>query len=357
MLKANDDGQDPQLYQFSQTLRTDDQANDSGSLPLPSRAPCEETGRLIDLFEEITGWVIQFDESKSSRHRRKLVGMENESAEGTFTIIDMSTQWPAKKPTGHRSKCDDLVAIIDSLVGQLQATRNELNKMQSVVAAVSPETVEDEDIVLIDSFVPTKGQRRTDAEFEVCDAPVASGDDEFETKFDEPKSQPTPGAVVNPPFEGWTLGGATGINENVYLDWRVDTQEQIELSVGRIESRYGDGDAAAFIQVDPLTCEYRLFGSMEINGFFVWDSKSMSLTPLKIGGTHRRLLAGQALVATTSSKLIDMDFKGSRDEDRIDHPENQTSKDSLANADSTQLAACVARHIGPDDRVLVLKHR
>lgn len=313
---------------------------------------------MIELFEDITGWVIEFSESKSSQQRRKLVGMENEAAEGSFSIVDLSANWPANKPACHRAQCDDLVAILDSLFGQLQSTRNELNKMRSVVAAVAPQNIDqDEEIVLIDSFVPATGHsRRTDTDFELCESPDSAEVDDFDTKFDESDVDPNAtSTLVAPPFEGWALGGATGIHDNTYLDWRVNAEEQISISVGKIESAFGVGDAATTICIDPLTCEFQVAGASDIKAFFVWDSKSMSLLPLTTVGKWRRLLSGQAIVATTSGTLGQVENFGSRDEDRIEHPANQTSKDSLAHANAEQLAACIARYIDAEDRVLVLK--
>jgi hypothetical protein len=358
MLQANDGEAYPQLFLFNQIPKPAEETPLPASVPHP--APCDETGRLIELFEEVTGWVIEFSESNASQQRRKLAGMENEPAEGNFSIVDMSAQWPANKPTGHRGKCDEIVSIIDTLVGQLQSMRVEWNKMRSVVAAVAPENMEDEDIVLIDSFVPTTGNsRRTDADFEICESPVKSGVvDEFETEFEDAQDvSDSSGTLVRPPFEGWALGGATGIAGSMYLDWRVDAEEQICITVGKIESDFGIGDASTTINVDPLTCEYQVLGSKELIAFCVWDSKSMSLSPLQSQHQWRRLLPGQAIIATTSSKLAETELFGSRDEDRLEHPANQTSVDSLANADADQLAACFTRHVDVSDRVLVLKHK
>jgi hypothetical protein len=357
MLQTNYDGEYPQLFLFNQTFNADQPT--PGLPPEPVSAPCAESQRLMELFEEVTGWVIGFTESNSSQQRRKLAGMENEPAEGSFSIVDMSAAWPPEKPTCHRAKCDSFVSILDSVFGQLQATRVELNRMRSVVAAVAPQNIEDDDVVLIDSFIPKVGNsRRTDNDFELHELPVqAAAADEFETEYDvfDGVSEAS-GELVNPPFEGWSTGGAIGIHENIYLDWQVDSQEQISVSVGKIESSFGDGDAAVTISVDPLTCEYRVSGSAELKAFFVWDSKSMSLSPLAPQAQWRRLLPGQSIVATTSPKLAQLESIGARDEDRIDHPEYLKSKDSLARADADQLAACITRQLDPSERVLVLMH-
>ena len=346
----------PQLFLFSQTP-----GQDHGPCPESDfgPAPCPETGRFMGLFEEVTGWVVKFDESNTSQQRRNLVGMENELAEGTFSIVDMSNKWAAGKPTCHRANCDNIISIVDSLVGQLQSARNELNKLRSVVAAVAPDNIDDDDIVLIDSFVPTSGDlRRTDSDFEVHTSPVTTefGDD-FETSFDTSEEVAnSSGTLVSPPFEGWTLGGATGINGDIYLDWRVDSDEQISISVGKIESDLGIGDEETTISVDPLTFEFQVRGSKELKAFYAWDSKSMSLLPLKANERCRRLLPGQAIVASTSYQLADAEIVGTREEDQIQHSGNQTSANSLSHADPDQLAGCFARQLDESDRVLVLKH-
>ena len=84
-------------------------------------APCPVSAELMNLFEDITGWKIEFAESRASHHRRKMAeeqGAEQQGAddqaiiEGIFSIVDMSEKWPAQKPTCHRAKCDDLVSCL-----------------------------------------------------------------------------------------------------------------------------------------------------------------------------------------------------------------------------------------------------
>jgi len=121
---------------------------------LEVQAPCSTSGQLLELFEEITGWESKFEESNSSFKHRSQPGMAAEPAQGTFSIIDMSADWPANKLTSHRGKCDQIVGLISDLVSDLQAAKLELSKTRSALAAYSVEPVADPEEVLVDSFVP-----------------------------------------------------------------------------------------------------------------------------------------------------------------------------------------------------------
>ena len=60
------------------------------------------------------------------------------AGQGTFSIVDMSAQWPARKPTAHRAKCDQFVEHLDGLVSELQETKLKLAETQSLLEAHSP---------------------------------------------------------------------------------------------------------------------------------------------------------------------------------------------------------------------------
>ena len=119
----------------------------------PMTAPCPTTGNLLELFEEITGWKAEFHESNSSLQRRKSSSSKSEPAQGNLSIVDMSEHWPPQKPTCHRGKCDQFIALLDRLVGEHQSAEVELNRIQSALLAFDV-TAEIEDDALVDSFVP-----------------------------------------------------------------------------------------------------------------------------------------------------------------------------------------------------------
>lgn len=109
----------------------------------------------MSVFEEITGWKAEFEESGASFRRRSLERAEDIPAQGTFTIVDMSADWPANQFTAHRGKCDQLLSLVSDLVGELQSAKLELSRARSVIAAMPIESAGvPDDEVLVDSFVP-----------------------------------------------------------------------------------------------------------------------------------------------------------------------------------------------------------
>ena len=105
---------------------------------------------------------------------------------------DMSAAWPARKPTAHRAKCDQLVAHLDALVSDLQATKAKLAKTQSLLEAHAPGTVEDDEAELVDCFVPRYVEEEWDREW----------DDDFELKDDlikDASSRAVDESVSTPP--------------------------------------------------------------------------------------------------------------------------------------------------------------
>jgi len=159
------------------------------------KAPCLTSEKLMTVLEEITGWRSEFQETSASYRNRAQSDLENVPAQGTFSIVDMSADWPANQFTAHRGKCDQLVGLLGDLVGELQSAKLELTKVRSAIAASSSNTT------------------TCDDEFEVLQQ--LGGAD---------------GKLVPPPFAGWQLGGTTGIVEDTYLDWLVDDQERIAIS-------------------------------------------------------------------------------------------------------------------------------
>ena len=175
------------------------------------KAPCRTTEKLMAVLEEITGWKTEFEESGASYRRRSQDEAVDLPAEGTFSIVDMSADWPANKFTAHRGKCDQLVRLVSDLVGELQSAKLEVSRLRSVLAVMpggSAEGLGDED--LVDSFIPkfnrvetgnvgfdSKGVGRNgrvvgpmnetvfdDGILEVCDGEFYEvGDDEFLDEF------------------------------------------------------------------------------------------------------------------------------------------------------------------------------
>jgi hypothetical protein len=296
------------MFQFQPILKL----VDFPSLPPAASAPCATTGKFLTLFEEITGWKAEFTESKQSLRRREISSSKTEPIEGRFAITDMSLDWPAKKPTCHRAKCDELVSLVEQLVGELQTTQMDLKRAQSALVAFDP-AAEINDENLIDSFVPkflSESNRNESVGDSASDLSDRSADGDFEVEQFVGDSAVS---LVAPPFAGWSFGGATGIVGNYYLDWTVDEEERISLVAGEIDSET-DADREATLTIDPLTQEYRLGspGVQTPNGndftvFYLWNERTESLHPIESGETWSNLLPNEAIVATTNGAMRELD--------------------------------------------------
>ncbi|MFK7769510.1 MAG: hypothetical protein AB8B55_20020 [Mariniblastus sp.] len=323
MLQSNSDTNFSQPAPFTPIVFSE--ANGSATEFEAATAPCSVSEKLIEVFEQVTGWKVEFAESKASLQRRASEGDRNGTAEGKFSIVDMSVDWPAKKPTGHRAKCDELVALIDSLCSDLQSTKIELQQTRSALAGIAPDAIDlGQEAVLTDSFVPKfiQGRRWDDTSFELAsEADVAQAVDFDETAFVD--EEPSGTQIVAPPFRGWSLGGEAGVVEKAYVDWLVSNDEKIVVTTGMIESSFGTGDRQAIVEVDPLTKEYLVAGSEELDTLYLWDSKTLSVSPLNVSGRWCRLKSGQAIIGTTSMK-----FGRLTQIDGIDGRENVATKPS-----------------------------
>jgi hypothetical protein len=274
----------------------------------PMTAPCSTTAKLLGLFEEITGWKAEFHESNSSLQCRKSSSSKSEPAQGTFSIVDMSENWPAKKPTSHRAKCDQFIGLLDRFVAEHQSAEVELNRIQSALLALDV-TADIEDDDLVDSFVPKfrpLPSPEAESSVSVDTDDDALSDDDFEV---HQHVSDTSSSLVCPPFDGWSLGGATGIVGNYYLDWMVDSEERIAICAGEIDAN-PSVKLESIILVDPLTNEYHvapteleLSGIDQLQAFKLWDSKTLSLSAINPSSDWHRLKSHQAIVATTAAGL------------------------------------------------------
>ena len=296
------------MFEFQPVLKI----VENPSLPPAATAPCAKTGRFLTLFEEITGWKAEFIESKQSLRRREISSSKTEPIEGRFEITDMSRNWPAKKATCHRGKCDELVSLVEELVGELQTTQMELKRAQSALVAFDPDAEINEEN-LIDSFVPkflTESKRTETLDNSAIECFGSPSDDDFEVEQFVGDSAVS---LVAPPFAGWSFGGATGILGNYYLDWTVDEEERISLVAGEIDSVMDSGREAT-LTIDPLTQEYRL-GSPERQSsmedeftfFYLWNERTEILQPIRSGDHWCGLQVDEVIVATTNRALRDLD--------------------------------------------------
>ncbi len=336
MLQSNTSGTDSTGAYPVLTIVNPSRANEPVG---PATAPCSTSQKIMELLEEITGWQTEFQESRDSQLKRKMIGMENEAPAGSLSIVDMSPSWDVSRPTAHRGKCDALVSELETLLTELQETRTELTRTRSALAGLDPASVNQSEMV-VDSFVPRSvfaRERWDDQDFELVES--AEIDECFGSESDFDVRQDMNDAnLVAPPFDGWSLGGSIGIVNSIYVDWRVDSQENIAISVGKIESDFGTGDAESTIQIDPVTSEFFLQDDSELKSIFVWDSVAGELRTAE-RGCWTRLKKNDAIIAST--------FAG------IDSREISAS-DQTASVSASSLASHFGNQLRREERILVL---
>jgi hypothetical protein len=77
---------------------------DEPELELPSETPTSPGFELLkSAFAQATGWELELREL-------------NNSKKPCIEIVDMSADWPARVPTVHRGKCDQLASAISNLL-------------------------------------------------------------------------------------------------------------------------------------------------------------------------------------------------------------------------------------------------
>jgi hypothetical protein len=251
-----------------------------------------------------------------------------------------------------------------------------LGKTQSALVALDP-TVDIDEELLVDSFVPKFGLV-TKSEIEISDSDAQGVTDEYDDDFEVHQDVwDFSAAPVCPPFDGWSLGGATGIVGNYYLDWMVNGEECISICVGEIDTEAGD-DRESVILVDPLTNEFRVVPSGRLwdqlqdwQAFHLWDSSTRSLSPINPSNSWQRLKSHQAIVATTASKVGQIECWQSAFETHVEKSTDHGSNDIvfMAGSDKTEsvttvsakpvlasrLADMLVQTIGTSEPLLVLK--
>lgn len=89
---------------------------------------------LTTAFKSATGWVLDFEESRSSFRRRKAERLPEAAAHGRLHITDLSAELPPGKPAASREHCDQLATAISALYHQLQQHRDELRLAHTQLA-------------------------------------------------------------------------------------------------------------------------------------------------------------------------------------------------------------------------------
>ena len=244
------------------------------SAKVQSQLPFIET--LCQRFEDATGWEVGFLTSELAAE-----SSAEKTVTGQLEITDMSQHVPAGKSAAHRQKCDELVHVIDQMIGIIQDDHRSLNS---------------------------------------------------DTQRLEP--------VVNVPFDWWSLSGQTGFCRGEVAGWGISAKENIRLFAGRFNSgnpepspisnttaavtglatwdvcargagsladceqlvehaitKYSsetDTEAAAFIEVDPITGSFNIHGDKVGESVLLVDVQARSI--VQIRETIGTLVHGEVLI-------------------------------------------------------------
>jgi hypothetical protein len=326
---------------------------------------------MLNLFESMTGWVVEFEESPASRRQRCQADRSSTpktapnatdvSPRGHFLIVDMSASWPCGRPTAHRGKCDQFIKLFSDLVHQSQLTTAELKRLRNSVLQTqtqhrtqnqirrdSDDACDNITDDIADGFLPRYPyltQAELDGEFE-----IDSHDNSFEADQTtrQPKSQTktdnrAPTVAYGKPSSQWQIGGRRGIADNRYVDWSLRKDRRIALMIGQFERLDSLGDRQpeteweARLTLNPETS--RFWFSVNAQGtFWVLDRPTGQLQPITHQNRIMELKPNQALVATTAV------LKPVAHESRL--------QDSCENADD--LAAALQHCWNTEEPVLVL---
>ena len=296
---------------------------------------CPLASEFMDSFEAVSGWEVQFQESAASGSE---ASSSNAAPKGKFEIIDMSIDWPAKTPTMHRGKCDQLIKLFSDLYNQANANQANLLKAHRLITALTNSA--DDDCPLIDSFAPTleNAISSESSEFIVCQDNEFG--DEYDSAFVVKQKLDSGWLPETSVWSGWSIAGASGIVGESYLDWSQQG-DVLTVYAGRIESSFGVGDTESTLELNAVSRQFKVCEDNTLAAFFFWDRRGGKLISVEPGSWQTLYSQGAIVVSTDPT---------------VQMPE------SIVNAQldaepftAEQLAAAIEAKIGSDHRVVVIK--
>jgi GAF domain/Stage II sporulation protein E (SpoIIE) len=107
-----------------------------GDSPVPLVAVPRGFDVVFQDFENLTGWVLGFEESKPSIERRTQFALGPQSAEGSFYIEDLSESVGGSRSAVDRTASEKLAKSLTSVFSQLTEKRNDLRKAHAELATM-----------------------------------------------------------------------------------------------------------------------------------------------------------------------------------------------------------------------------
>ncbi len=319
--------------------RTASKANIENAIP--------DLNEILRLFELVTGWVVEIvhpgdrsiiepNSSGKITARDNLVRQNRPLC--ALRIVDMSPLWPAGRPTGSRTKCDRLIVLLNELFAELIDHREALKYAKSIIAGCEHRLASfDSDEELADSFIPRypyQTATERDEEFLVVEETEANSGHSRAIKlnpFDSvlspaanvaTKNQTETVAQIDPPtapkntlfgsMVRWQLGGRRGYHQGRYVDWQIEDDGRITISLGQTDEVWGyDFDWPQNQQqarswetrliINPASQKYWLAGD-QVATFYTLDHYSGKMSPV-IPGQHR-INIEQSFIATPSDQIV-----------------------------------------------------
>jgi hypothetical protein len=358
---------------------------------------------MVHLFEQITGWVLQFDEFPASFHQRRVIlgsrsnsrasvnngsALQNLSdpdsldplpiAEGRFRIVDMSAHWPAGRPTSHRGKCDQFVDWLNEFLSKVYTDGRKLRQAKSILAAtaIAPQVVTDDES-LEDSFSArhryetlseteqdfvmgnvwmdsTRNNTLDDLQMLVnnVDEMLADQYPAEPRKLARSKTATLPHPQADnwnvtgfSAIPNWRIGGRRGMLGSRFIDWNIKDDGRIELINGDTRGSLSWNAPAE----NPAVCDATLslnpatekfwVSGDSTKSFWIFDSNTQSLN--RVPDKVCTLQRGESVVVSTAGKL-------NRAQTTIQLPTN------LRSDKPDQLAKAIQEFVGTSEPVLVL---
>ena len=331
-------------------LRHDDSANRSlaNELRLSGVEPstpdanslCPLAAGFMQIFEAASGWEVRFQESAVSKNRRAQesgqAATDSPAPQGKFEIIDMSNNWPAKKPTMHRGQCDQLIKLFSDLYSHANATQINLDKVQSLLAALTNSG--EADSQLVDSFAPALQGTVAGEDFVLHQN--NDFDDDLESGFVVKQEFDSGWLTGKSVWDGWSIAGASGIVGESYLDW-AQQGDLLTVYVGRIESSFGVGDTESSLEVNAVSRQFKVCEDNTLAAFFFWDRRGGQLRSVEPGSWQDLYSQGAIVVSTDPT---------------VQMPDSIVDAQlGAAPFTAEQLAAAIEAKLGADHRVVVIK--
>jgi hypothetical protein len=334
----------PQLVLFPGQASPEQLQSACTELPVPFE--------MLALFEAISGWVVKYRESPFFERRIASDKGSGLCLKGDFSTVDMTAEWPARRPTASRIKCDQFLKLLSDVVWRSQSLEAEVNRLQQFLTAQS--ACDNHEIC--DSFVPrhpyqTQSELHSDFILSVePDAKKTPGSELTNDRYHNTESTFSADRVeASCTIPKWQIGGRRGFHENRYIDWAIRNDHRIELIMGQIDQPENPDSQweeqwETKLTVNPETSRF-WFSVEPRGGYWLLDQATSCLNRISDVSKISQLEPNQALVFTTAELGVNDLIKLSFENGAIFSQNGQNADD---------LASAMQDYLQTDEPLLVL---